>query len=47
MDNDDHVLLPEEGTRPNVYYIDPENLLKQLYTQREKSKLNHFVDLVV
>ena len=47
LDNDDHVLLPEEGTRPNVYYIDPENLLKQLYVQREKGKLDHFVDLVV
>jgi tetrathionate reductase subunit B len=42
--NDDHVLLPEEGTRPNVYYIDPDNLLKQLYTQREKGKLDHFVE---
>jgi tetrathionate reductase subunit B len=41
---DDNVLLAEEGTRPNVYYIDPDNLLKQLYTQREKGKLDHFVE---
>ena len=44
---DDNVLLAEEGTRPNVYYIDPDNLLKQLYAQREEGKLDHFVDLVV
>jgi tetrathionate reductase subunit B len=41
---DDNVLLAEEGTRPNVYYIDPDNLLKQLYTQRKKGKLDHFVE---
>ena len=44
---DDHVLLAEEGTRPNVYYIDPDNLLKELYTQRKKGKLDHFVDQIV
>lgn len=46
LDNDDHVLLPEEGTRPRLYYIDPDNLLKQLYTQREKGKLDHYVDQI-
>ena len=46
LDNDDHVLLAEKGTRPNVYYIDPDNLLKQLYTQREEGKLDHFVEAI-
>ncbi|MDH3761216.1 MAG: 4Fe-4S dicluster domain-containing protein [Gammaproteobacteria bacterium] len=45
--NDQHVLLAEEGTKPNVYYIDPDNLLKKLYTARKKGKLDHFVDQVV
>ncbi|MDH3280106.1 MAG: 4Fe-4S dicluster domain-containing protein [Gammaproteobacteria bacterium] len=44
LDNDDHVLLAEEGTRPNVYYIDPDKLLKELYTQREEGKLDHYVE---
>ena len=44
--NDDHVLLPEEGTQPNLYYIDPDNLLQQLYTRREKGKLDHYVDQI-
>ncbi len=44
---DDNVLLAEEGTRPNVHYIDPDKLLKGLYTQREKDKLDHFVDQIV
>ena len=47
LDNDDHVLLPEEGTRPRLYYIDPDGLLKKLYTARKKGKLDHFVDQVV
>ena len=47
LDNDAHVLLAEKGTKPNVYYIDPEGLLKKLYTQREKGKLDHYVDQVV
>ncbi len=41
-----NVLLPEEGTNPHVFYIDPDNLLKTLYTQRKKGKLDHFVDLI-
>lgn len=47
LDTQDNVLLAEEGTRPNVYYIDPEGILKDLYTAREKGKLDHFVDQVV
>ena len=47
LDNDEHVLLPEEGTRPRLYYIDPDGLLKKLYTARKKGKLDHFVDQVV
>lgn len=42
----DNVLLPEEGTNPHVFYIDPDNLLKTLYTQRTKGKLDHFVDQI-
>ena len=38
------VLLPEEGTVPHVFYIDPDNLLKTAYRQREKGKLDHYVD---
>jgi tetrathionate reductase subunit B len=44
---DDNVLLPEEGTRPHVFYIDPDNMLKTLYTKRKEKKLDHFVDQVV
>jgi len=29
-----------------VFYIDPDNLLKTLYTQRKKDKLDHFVDQI-
>ena len=41
-----NVLLPEEGTDPHVFYIDPDNMLKDLYTKREKGKLDHYVDLI-
>jgi len=41
-----NVLLPEEGTRPRVFYIDPDNLLKTAYTKREKGKLDHYVDIL-
>ena len=44
---DDNVLLAEEGTNPHVFYIDPDNLLKTLYTQRKKKNLDHFVDEIV
>jgi tetrathionate reductase subunit B len=40
----EHVLLPEEDTRPHVFYIDPDNLLKTAYRKREKGKLDHYVD---
>ena len=43
---DEYVLLAEEGTRPHVFYIDPDNLLKTLYTERKKKKLDHFVDMI-
>lgn len=43
---DENVLLPEEGTRPRLYYIDPDHILKTLYTQRKKGKLDHFVDTI-
>ena len=43
---DDHVLLADEGTRPHVFYIDPDNLLKTVYTERKKKKLDHFVDQI-
>lgn len=41
-----NVLLPEEGTDPHVFYIDPDNMLKELYEQRKKGKLDHYVDLI-
>ena len=44
--NDDHVLLAEKGTRPHVFYIDPDNMLKTVYTERKKKKLDHFVDQI-
>jgi len=45
--NDNNVLLAEEGTRPNVYYIDPDNPLKELDSKRKKGKLDHFVEQIV
>ncbi|MDH3472773.1 MAG: 4Fe-4S dicluster domain-containing protein [Rhodospirillales bacterium] len=39
-----NVLLPEERTNPHVFYIDPDNLLKTVYRQREPKKLDHYVD---
>ena len=44
--NDDHVLLAKKGTRPSVFYIDPDNMLKTVYTERKKKKLDHFVDQI-
>jgi len=40
------VLLPKEGTDPQVFYIDPDNMLEKLYTKREKGKLDHYVDVI-
>ena len=42
----DNVLLPDEGTNPHVFYIDPDNVLKTIYKQRTKGKLDHFVDQI-
>lgn len=44
---DDNVLLADEGTKPHVFYIDPDNILKSLYKKRKKGKLDHFVDQIV
>jgi len=41
---EDNVLLAEKGTRPNLFYIDPDNVLKTLYKQREPKKLDHYID---
>lgn len=41
-----NVLLPEEDTDPHVFYIDPDNVLKDLYTKRKKGSLDHYVDLI-
>ncbi|MEH6651198.1 MAG: 4Fe-4S dicluster domain-containing protein [Motiliproteus sp.] len=41
-----NVLLPDEGTDPHVFYIDPDNLLAELYTPRKKGKLDHFIDQI-
>ncbi|MBC8211612.1 MAG: 4Fe-4S dicluster domain-containing protein [Gammaproteobacteria bacterium] len=43
---DANVLLPDKGTDPHVYYIDPDNLLHAIYTERKKKKLDHFVDQI-
>jgi tetrathionate reductase subunit B len=42
----DNVLLPEEDTKPHVFYIDPDNVLKATYTKRTKGKLDHYMDLI-
>ena len=42
----DNVLLAEEGTVPNVFYIDPDNVLKAAYTKRTKGKLDHYMDQI-
>ncbi len=46
LDKGKSVLLPEEGTNPHVFYIDPDNLLKTLYTERKKGNLDHYVDQI-
>jgi tetrathionate reductase subunit B len=46
LNDQDNVLLPEEDTRPKVYYIDPDKVLKTVYTQREEKKLDHYVDQI-
>jgi tetrathionate reductase subunit B len=46
LKNPDNVLLPEEDTKPNVFYIDPDNVLKATYTKRTKGKLDHYMDQI-
>ena len=46
LKNPDNVLLPKEGTRPHVFYIDPDNVLKATYTKRTKGKLDHYMDQI-
>lgn len=41
-----NVLLPDEGTDPHVFYIDPDNLIQTVYRKREKGKLDHYVDQI-
>ncbi len=41
-----NVLLADEGTNPHVFYIDPDNILKSLYTERKKGNLDHYVDQI-
>jgi tetrathionate reductase subunit B len=40
-------LLPEQGTNPHVFYIDPDNLLAKVYREREGESLDHYVDQFV
>lgn len=42
----DTVLLHEEGTNPHVFYLDPDGVMKTVYTQRETGKLDHYVDQI-
>ncbi len=42
----DAVLLKEEGTRPHVFYIDPDDALNNVYRKREKGKLDHYMDQI-
>lgn len=41
-----NILLPDEGTRPNVFYIDPDNVMNTVYKKREPKKLDHFIDQI-
>jgi len=43
---DKTTLLPDEGTNPHVFYIDPDNLLAKVYKRREKGKLDHYRDQI-
>ncbi len=46
LETPDNVLLADEGTDPQVFYIDPDNVLKTIYRQREKGKLDHYIDQI-
>jgi len=41
-----NVLLPDEGTNPHVFYIDPDNVIQSVYRKREKGNLDHYVDQI-
>ncbi len=41
-----NVLLPDEGTYPHVFYIDPDNVLTATYRKREPKKLDHYMDQI-
>ena len=40
----ENVLLPEEGTDPHVFYIDPDGVMNDVYQKREEGNLDHYVD---
>lgn len=40
-----NVLLPDEGTKPQVYYTDPNKVMNTVYKKREPKKLDHFFDI--
>jgi tetrathionate reductase subunit B len=44
---DKTTLLPEAGTFPHVFYIDPDGVLKAAYQPREPGKLDHYRDQFV
>jgi hypothetical protein len=39
-------LLDEEGTRPQLFYIDPDKVLKMACTGRMKGKPERYADLI-
>jgi tetrathionate reductase subunit B len=41
-----NVLLPEAGTDPHVFYIDPDGIMNAVYRKREEGKLDHYVDQI-
>jgi tetrathionate reductase subunit B len=40
-------LLPDQGTNPQVFYIDPDNLLSKVYRKRKAGVLDHYMDQFV
>ena len=43
---DETTLLPEEETYPQVFYIDPDNILAKVYIKRKEKSLDHYVDQI-
>jgi len=41
-----NVLLPDKDTAPQVFYIDPDNVLATTYTERNGNDLSHFMDQI-